>query len=136
MDTISIEKPNNIDNVINISNPTDTSDLSEKEYNLIIQNMISDYLKGTESPNINEILEKAEGKKEVEGELTKTHIQLVQAMIKDYYQSIGGNLENLAMQKGITIKDGELSSLEKETLGVIIQDYCMGIKTLLNKENN
>lgn len=106
----------------------------EKQTNYMLQRMISDYLTKLNLPSIDVILKK---KNQVEepGVLTESHILLLQCMIKDYYKASGGSIEISAKQRGIKLKEGTLSTLEKECLDKLLADYCKSIKNLLDKVN-
>lgn len=134
LDSINDNELLNNSNIENIE-PVEKSELSEEEYNIVIQHMLSDFLKATNQPSLEELILKAEGTAEVEGKLTPTHIKLVKALIRDHFASIGGNLDNLAAQRGITIEEGKLSSIEEETLELLISDYLKGLKNI-KIENN
>lgn len=103
----------------------------EERTDYLIKKLIDDYLELTKAPSMKEILDKI-GLADKKGELTKAHIQVLQCMVKDYYTSVGKNLEDEAKASGITIVDGELSDLEKACIEELLNDYCKTIISYLN----
>ena len=106
----------------------------EKQANYMLQRMISDYLAKLELPTMEEILKKQDQVEEP-GVLTETHVKLLQCMVKDYYKASGNSIEAVARQNGITLKEGVLSSIEKECIDNLLTDYCKSIKNVLNENN-
>ncbi len=106
----------------------------DKQANYMLQRMISDYLNKLELPSMEEILKK-QNQVEEPGVLTETHIKLLQCMVKDFYKASGGSIEISAKQKGITLKEGTLSTIEKECIDKLLTDYCKSIKNLLDEMN-
>ena len=104
----------------------------DKQTNYILQRMINDYLTTLELPSTEDILNYNDMKEEP-GVLTKAHIKLLQCMVKDYYKASGGSIELTAKQKGITLKEGELSSLEEECIDKLLADYCKSLKEGLDE---
>ena len=103
----------------------------DKQTNYMLQRMINDYLANLDLPSTEDILNNVDLKEEP-GVLTKTHIKLLQCMVKDYYKASGGSIELTAKQKGITLKEGELSSLEEECIDKLLADYCKSVKEVLD----
>ena len=103
---------------------------NDQQTNYMLQKLIDDYLKLTNSPSMDEILEAA-GKKNVPGELTTEHNMILQCMVKDYYQASGTSLEELLKQNNIEFKDGVLSSIEQECIEKILVDYCESVTIYL-----
>ena len=106
----------------------------EQQTNYMLQRMVNDYLENLKLPSTEEIL-KSTGGTEEPGVLTKTHIKLLQCMVKDYYKTLDKSIEETAKEKGITLKEGELSSLEQETIDTLLADYCKSIQDLVEGEN-
>lgn len=106
----------------------------DKQTNFMLQKMISDYLKKLELPPMEQILKKS-NQVEEPGILTETHIKLLQCMVKDFYKATGRSIEVTAKQKGITLKEGTLSTLEQECVDTLLADYCKSIKQLLDETN-
>ena len=106
----------------------------DKQTNYMLQRMINDYLAKLDLPSTEDILGNADLKEEP-GVLTKTHIKLLQCMVKDYYKASGGSIEVTAKQKGIQLKEGELSSLEEECIDKLLADYCKSVKDVLDEAN-
>ncbi len=104
----------------------------DKQTNYMLQRMINDYLANLDLPSTEDILNNVDIKEEP-GVLTKTHIKLLQCMVKDYYKASGGSIELTAKQKGITLKEGELSSLEEECIDKLLADYCKSVKEVLDE---
>ena len=104
----------------------------DKQTNYMLQRMINDYLAQLDLPSTEDILNNVDLKEEP-GVLTKTHIKLLQCMVKDYYKASGGSIELTAKQKGITLKEGELSELEEECIDKLLADYCKSIKNVLDE---
>ena len=104
----------------------------EKQTNYMLQRMINDYLTTLKMPSTEEILSQANVKEEP-GVLTKTHVKLLQCMVKDYYTATGKNLEEEAKEKGVELVEGELSALEQETVDKLLVDYCTNVKEILDK---
>ncbi len=104
----------------------------DKQTNYMLQRMINDYLAKLDLPSTEDILNNADIKEEP-GVLTKTHIKLLQCMVKDYYKASGGSIEVTAKQKGINLKEGELSSLEEECIDKLLADYCKSVKEVLDE---
>ena len=107
----------------------------DKQSNYMLQRMINDYLTKLKLPTTDEILKK-NNQIEEPGVLTEIHIKLLQCMVKDYYKASGGSIEISAKQKGITLKEGTLSTLEEECVDKLFADYCKTIKSLLDDTNN
>lgn len=103
----------------------------EKQTNYMLQRMINDYLIKLDLPSTEDILLYAD-KKEEPGVLTPTHIKLLQCMVKDYYKATGNSIELTAKQKGIELKEGQLSSLEEECIDKLLADYCKSVKEVLD----
>ena len=103
----------------------------EKQTNYMLQRMINDYLAKLDLPTTEDILNNSDLKEEP-GVLTKTHIKLLQCMVKDYYKASGSSIELTAKQKGIALKEGELSSLEEECIDKLLADYCKSVKEVLD----
>jgi len=104
----------------------------EKQTNYMLQRMINDYLTTLKMPSTEEILSQANVKEEP-GVLTKTHVKLLQCMVKDYYTATGKNIEEEAKEKGVELVEGELSALEQETVDKLLVDYCTNVKEILDK---
>ena len=104
----------------------------DKQTNYMLQRMINDYLANLDLPSTEDILNNVDIKEEP-GVLTKTHIKLLQCMVKDYYKASGGSIELTAKQKGISLKEGELSSLEEECIDKLLADYCKSVKEVLDE---
>ena len=104
----------------------------EKQTNYMLQRMINDYLTTLKMPSTEEILSQANVKEEP-GVLTKTHVKLLQCMVKDYYTATGKNIEDEAKEKGVELVEGELSALEQETVDKLLVDYCTNVKEILDK---
>lgn len=104
----------------------------DKQTNYMLQRMINDYLATLKLPSTEEILKNIEVE-EQPGVLTRTHIKLLQCMVKDYYKASGGSIELTAKQKGIELKEGELSSLEEECIDKLLADYCKTVKDVLDE---
>ena len=104
----------------------------EKQTNYMLQRMINDYLTTLKMPSTEEILSQANVKEEP-GVLTKTHVKLLQCMVKDYYTATGKNIEDEAREKGVELVEGELSTLEQETVDKLLVDYCTNVKEILDK---
>lgn len=104
----------------------------EQQTNYMLQRMVNDYLENLKLPSTEEIL-KSTGGTEEPGVLTKTHIKLLQCMVKDYYQAAGGSIEISAKQKGIELKEGVLSDLEQECVDKLLADYCKSVKDVLDQ---
>ena len=104
----------------------------EKQTNYMLQRMINDYLAKLDLPSTEDILHNADLTEEP-GVLTPTHIKLLQCMVKDYYKASGNSIEITAKQKGITLKEGELSSLEEECIDKLLADYCKSVKEVLDE---
>ena len=98
----------------------------------MLQRMINDYLTALKMPSTEEILKEA-GATEEPGVLTKAHVKLLQCMVKDYYTATGKDFDAIAKEKGIEIKDGELSPLEQECVDQLLVDYCTNVKEVLDK---
>ena len=105
----------------------------EQQANYMLQRMINDYLDNLKLPTTDEIL-KSSGLTEEPGVLTKTHIKLLQCMVKDYYTTQNKSIEAVAKEKGITLKEGELSDLELETIDTLLADYCKIVQELVEGE--
>ena len=103
----------------------------DKQTNYMLQRMINDYLAKLDLPSTEDILSNVDISEEP-GVLTKTHIKLLQCMVKDYYKASGGSIEVTAKQKGIELKEGELSSLEEECIDKLLADYCKSVKEVLD----
>lgn len=106
----------------------------EQQTNYMLQRMVNDYLDNLKLPSTEEIL-KSTGGTEEPGVLTKTHIKLLQCMVKDYYKTLDKSIEETAKEKGIELKEGELSDLEQETIDTLLADYCKSIQDLVEAEN-
>ena len=106
----------------------------DKKANYMLQRMISDYLSKLELPSMEEILKK-QNQVEEPGILTDTHIKLLQCMVKDFYQASGSSVEIAAREKGITLKEGILSSIEKECIDNLLTDYCKSVKNVIGENN-
>lgn len=106
----------------------------DKKANYMLQRMISDYLSKLELPSMEEILKK-QNQVEEPGILTDTHIKLLQCMVKDFYQASGSSVEIVAREKGITLKEGILSSIEKECIDNLLTDYCKSVKNVIGENN-
>ena len=104
----------------------------EKQTNYMLQRMINDYLTALKMPSTEEILKEAAIEEEP-GVLTKTHIKLLQCMVKDYYTATGKNIEDAAKEAGVTLVEGELSPLEQECVDQLLVDYCSNVKEVLDK---
>lgn len=117
---------NDIKNNINIDEMSD-----EKKTNFMLQKMIDEYLTKLKLPSCNEMLKK-EGHSEKPGELTKTHIILLQCMVKDFFTASGESIEKVAQEKGITLKEGTLSTLEEACVDRLLADYCASLKNVNN----
>ena len=99
----------------------------EKKTNFMLQKMINDYLERLNLPSCNDMLKK-EGHSEKPGELTKTHIILLQCMVKDFFTASGESIEKVAQEKGIELKEGTLSTLEEACIDKLLADYCKGLE--------
>ena len=106
----------------------------DKQTNYMLQRMINDYLAKLKMPSTEEILKNV-NQTEEPGVLTRTHIKLLQCMVKDYYKASGGSIEISAKQKGIELKEGTLSSLEEECIDKLLADYCKSVKAILDEKN-
>ncbi len=110
----------------------DFSTYTDEERNLyMLKKLIEDYLELTKSPPMSDILIKA-GVEDKKSELTKPHIQVLQCMVKDYYSSIGKDIEQMAKDSNITLVDGELSDLEKACVETLLNDYSKTMIAYLN----
>ena len=105
----------------------------DKQTNYMLQRMINDYLAKLDLPSTEDILSNVDINEEP-GVLTTTHIKLLQCMVKDYYKASGNSIEITAKQKGITLKEGELSDLELETIDTLLADYCKIVQELVEGE--
>lgn len=103
----------------------------EQKSNYMLQRMIEDYLKKLNLPSMAKVFEKT-GEKEEAGVLTKTHVRLLQCMVKDYYLAIGSNFDESVKSRGITIVDGTLSDLEQECVDKLLTDYCKAVNIALS----
>lgn len=109
------------------------ADMSDdKQTNYMLQRMINDYLAKLDLPSTEEILKNADLEEEP-GVLTTTHIKLLQCMVKDYYKAIGLSIEVAAKEKGITLKEGELSEIEEDCIDRLLADYCKSVKEVLDE---
>lgn len=97
----------------------------------ILKKLIDDYLELTKSPTMSEILAKV-GVEDKKDDLTKQHNQVLQCMVRDYYKSIGKDLDEVAKNNKVTLVDGELSDLEKACIELLLNDYCKSIIAYLN----
>ena len=114
------------------NNEVVTQNVNETEQtNFMLKKMISDYLNKLKLPTMEEILAKV-NEVDQPGQLCPTHIKLLQCMVKDYYKATGQSVEVVAREQGITLKEGELSNLEKKCIDQLLADYCQSVKNSLS----
>lgn len=113
-----------MENEVVMNNVTDEQTVENT--NFMLKRLISDYLAKLNLPTMEEILAKV-NEVDQPGILNSMQVKLLQCMIKDYYKANGQSIELVAKEKEITLKEGELSSLEKECLDKILADYCQKV---------